>query len=79
MSYDIFISYRRERGAEVARTLQQALKARGYQVFFDYDSLRDGAFNQEILRAIDRASVVVLVLSAGALDCCTNDDDWVRM
>ena len=28
--YDVFISYRRETGANDARLLQQALKARGY-------------------------------------------------
>ena len=45
MAYDIFISYRRQNGSDDARLLQQALKARGYTVFFDYDSLRDGQFN----------------------------------
>ena len=43
-TFDVFISYRRETGADDARLLQQALKARGYNVFFDYDSLRDGKF-----------------------------------
>ena len=37
--YDVFISYHRATGADDARLLQQALKARGYNVFFDYDSL----------------------------------------
>ena len=34
MAYDVFISYRRETGVDDARLLQQALKARGYEVFF---------------------------------------------
>ena len=76
---DVFISYRRSTGADAARTLQQALKARGYRVFFDYDSIRDGAFDEEIYRAIDNAGAVVLLLSEGALDRCANEGDWVRL
>ncbi len=79
MAYDVFISYRRETGADDARLLQQALKARGYNVFFDYDSLRDGKFDEKIFEAIDEASVFVLMLTERALDRCVNADDWVRL
>ena len=34
-AFDVFISYRRETGADDARLLQQALRERGYNVFFD--------------------------------------------
>ena len=77
--YDVFISYRRETGANDARLLQQALKARGYTVFFDYDSLRDGKFDKKIFEAIDEAPVFVLMLTERALDRCVNEDDWVRI
>ena len=79
MAYDVFISYRRETGADDARLLQQALKARGYNVFFDYDSLRDGKFDEKIFEAIDEAPVFVLMLTERALDRCVNADDWVRV
>ena len=79
MAYDVFISYRRETGADDARLLQQALKARGYNVFFDYDSLRDGKFDEKIFEAIDEAPVFVLMLTERALDRCVNADDWVRL
>ena len=79
MAYDVFISYRRETGADDARLLQQALKARGYNVFFDYDSLRDGKFDEKIFEAIDEAPVFVLLLTERALDRCVNADDWVRL
>ena len=79
MAYDVFISYRRETGADDARLLQQALKARGFDVFFDYDSLRDGKFNQKIFEAIDEAPVFVLLLTARSLDRCAQEGDWVRM
>jgi hypothetical protein len=78
MPYDIFISYRRSTGANDARLLQQALKARGYEVFFDYDSLRDGQFDKRIFAAIDEAPVFVLMMTEGVLDQCAAEGDWVR-
>lgn len=78
-SYDIFISYRRKGGMGDARLLQQALKSRGYNVFFDYDSLRDGQFNEKIFDAIKTAPIFLLMLSKGALDNCVEKEDWVRM
>ena len=76
--YDVFISYRRSTGENDARLLQQALKARGYEVFFNYDSLRDGKFDEKIFEAIEEASVFILMLTEGALDGCANEEDWVR-
>ena len=40
--YDVFISYRRDGGAETAKHLRDVLTERGYRVFFDTDSLRSG-------------------------------------
>ena len=77
--YDIFISYRRVTGANDARLLEQALKARRFKVFFDYNSIRDGHFDERIYTAIEEAPVFILVLSAGALDTCVQEDDWVRI
>lgn len=77
-NYDIFISYRREGGREIARTIKLALEARGYSnIFFDYNSLRDGVFNEAILSAIQNCKDFILVLSDGAMDRCSNEDDWV--
>ena len=75
--YDVFISYRRQGGRDFARILQQALERRGYRCFFDYDSLRDGEFNSEIYASIHEAPNFILVLSEGALDRCSDPDDWV--
>lgn len=76
--YDIFISYRRDGGAQYARILQLMLSQRGYKVFLDYDELKDGVFGKKIKAAIQEAPVFMLVLSKNALDRCKNDDDWVR-
>lgn len=75
--YDIFISYRRDGGAQYARILQLMLIQRGYKVFLDYDELRDGTFSDRIIAAIKEASVFMPVLSAGSMARCVNEDDWV--
>ena len=79
MAYDVFISYRRATGVDDARLLQQALKARGYDVFFDYASLRDGRFNEKIFESIDSAPVFILMMTEHSLDRCAEEGDWVRM
>lgn len=76
-NYDIFISYRRDGGAQYARILQLMLIQRGYKVFLDYDELRDGTFSERIKAAIKVAPVFMPVLSAGSMARCVNEEDWV--
>lgn len=75
--YDIFISYRRDGGAQYARILQLMLAQRGFRVFLDYDELKDGLFNEKIKKAIASAPIFMIVLSKNAIDRCVNADDWV--
>ena len=77
--YDVFISYRRKTGANDARLLEQALKARMFKVFFDFNSIRDGRFDERIYAAIKEAPVFILIMSSGALDPCARQEDWVRI
>lgn len=76
--YDIFISYRRDGGAQYARILQLELEKRGYRVFLDYEELTDGVFGDNIKEAIREAPIFMMVLSAHYLDRCKNERDWVR-
>ena len=76
--YDIFISYRRDGGAQYARILQLELEKRGYRVFLDYEELTDGVFGDNIKEAIREAPIFMMVLSAHYLDRCKNEGDWVR-
>lgn len=76
--YDIFISYRRDGGAQYARILQLALQQRGYSVFLDYDELTDGIFSEHIKNALHATPVFMVILSKNALDRCINDKDWLR-
>ena len=75
--YDIFISYRRDGGAQYARILQLMLIQRGYKVFLDYDELKDGTFSDRIISAIKAAPIFMPVLSAGSMKRCANENDWV--
>ena len=74
----VFISYRRENGRDVARNIYERLSLLGFATFFDYDSMRNGKFNDQIYKAIDQADDFVLILSKNALDRCNNEGDWVR-
>lgn len=76
-NYDIFISYRREGGAQYARILQLMLIQRGYRVFLDYDEVKDGRFNDKIKEAIAEAPIFMIVLSKDSIDRCNEPEDWV--
>lgn len=78
MREQIFISYRREGGDVTAKLICEALKNRGYTVFYDYDSLKGGYFDDKIFKAIERCNDFVVVLPENSLDRCVNENDWVR-
>lgn len=74
----IFISYRRKGGIDTARWLHDQLKARGYNVFLDMESLRSGAFNTALYQQIKNSDVFLMVLTKDALNRCVWQNDWVR-
>lgn len=78
MKCDVFISYRRDGGDMTAMYLYQALKERGYDVFYDLEVLRAGKFNEALLEYIQSCQDFLLVLSPHALDRCSDEKDWVR-
>lgn len=78
MKYDIFISYRREGGFNMADSIYQRLINAGYSAFLDIEQLNSGKFNTKLLSVIEQCKDFILILPPGALDRCVNDDDWVR-
>lgn len=78
MKPQIFISYRRETGRSIARNISDRLTSKGYNVFFDYTSMRNGKFNEQIYDAIEEINDFILILSKDSMDRCVNTDDWVR-
>lgn len=79
MEYDIFISYKRKSLA-TANNLYYRLTTRGYSVFFDLEEMRRDNFDVQLLKHIDEAKDVFVLLEEGSLDACKNptwkEDDW---
>lgn len=78
MSYDVFISYRREGGLELARQLMQQLDRLGVSCFFDIEEINTGKFDETIYASIDNSRFFVFLATRGALDRCVQEGDWVR-
>lgn len=76
--FQIFISYRRDGGEFLAGRVSDKLSDMGYSVFYDIESMRSGAFNNQIYSAIDQCEDVLLVLPPNGLDRCADEGDWVR-
>lgn len=78
---DVFISYRRSNGSNLASLLKVHLQLHGYSVFLDVDGLKSGKFDVNILHSIQKAPNFVLVLTKSALDRCFDDHerkDWLH-
>lgn len=79
MGVQIFISYRRDGGREIARNIYERLSLKGYNTFFDYDSMRNGAFNTQIYKAIEQCSDFIIILTNNSLQRCNERGDWVLL
>lgn len=77
--FDIFISYRRDGGFEVADSIYQRLISSKYSVFLDIEQLNSGKFNTKLLNTIEGCKDFLLVLPPHALDRCNEENDWVRL
>ncbi|XP_049493881.1 NAD(+) hydrolase SARM1 [Panthera uncia] len=78
---DVFISYRRNSGSQLASLLKVHLQLHGFSVFIDVEKLEAGKFEDKLIQSVIGARNFVLVLSAGALDKCMQDHDckdWVH-
>jgi hypothetical protein len=78
MTYDIFISYRREGGFETAKLIAVKLSNAGYRVFLDVESMNSGKFNVQLHSVIEQCKDFVVVLPEGGLDSCRDETDWIR-
>ena len=78
---DVFISYRRSNGSQLASLLKVHLELRDYKVFLDVVGLEAGKFDNNLLQSIRSAKNFILVCTAGALERCKNDHeqkDWIH-
>uniref|UniRef100_A0A8C5SN10 NAD(+) hydrolase SARM1 n=1 Tax=Laticauda laticaudata TaxID=8630 RepID=A0A8C5SN10_LATLA len=78
---DVFISYRRRTGSQLASLLKVHLQLHGFSVFLDVEKLEAGKFEDKLTQSVMSARNFVLVLSVQALDRCKGDEackDWVH-
>lgn len=78
---DVFVSYRRSNGSQLASLLKVHLQLRGFSVFIDVERLEAGKFDNNLLNSIRQAKHFILVLTPAALDRCIEDEeckDWVH-
>jgi tetratricopeptide (TPR) repeat protein len=73
----VFISYRRT-NLPWALAVYQNLTHRGYDVFFDYESINSGDFEKIIIGNIRARAHFIVILTPSALERCVNADDWLR-
>lgn len=76
--YQIFISYRRDGGDDLAGRISDKLTGLGYRVFYDIESMHAGTFNTQIFSALEQCADVLLILPPNSLDRCADENDWVR-
>ncbi|KAK5645306.1 hypothetical protein RI129_006606 [Pyrocoelia pectoralis] len=80
-SLDVFVSYRRSNGSQLASLLKVHLQLRGFSVFIDVERLEAGKFDNNLLQSIQKAKHFLLVLTPNALERCIGDSDrkdWVH-
>ncbi|XP_037043747.1 NAD(+) hydrolase sarm1 isoform X4 [Bradysia coprophila] len=78
---DVFVSYRRSNGSQLASLLKVHLQLRGFSVFIDVERLEAGKFDNNLLQSIRQAKHFILVLTPRSLDRCIEDvegKDWVH-
>jgi hypothetical protein len=78
---DVFVSYRRSNGSQLASLLKVHLQLRGFSVFIDVERLEAGKFDNNLLQSIKQAKHFLLVLTPKALERCIEDHDckdWVH-
>lgn len=74
----VFICYRKTESVFFAKDIYNALKKRGYRVFFDDKSLQNGFFDSQIYDAIKNSKDFVLLLSNHTLDSYQSEGNWIR-
>lgn len=74
----VFISYRRDKGSQMARIVKSEIEKRNYTVFLDVDDIGAEQFDAKLLKEIESSQNFILILAPGSLDRCVEKDDWLR-
>ena len=78
MAHDVFISYRRDGGLDLAGRIKDHLVLAGYNPFYDVETMKSGRFDKQLYEKIDECKHFLLILPPKGLNRCRNNNDWVR-
>ncbi len=70
MRYDIFISYRRNGGSDIACKLKNSLSQNGYKVFLDINALGCGNVDTQLIDKINECKDFILIVDEHTFDRC---------
>src|SRR5271167_3550786 len=73
----VFISYRRDKGYELAHLVEAELGSRGVRTFMDVSEMDPGQFWPQIRAAIHSCRALVLICTNGSFEA--RGDDWVLL
>lgn len=79
--YDVFISYRRHGGAEMAELTKSELSKRGFRdarMFMDTRSLSSGNYMEGILKAIDASRNLVAIVTKDSFKDLSEESPWAK-
>jgi tetratricopeptide (TPR) repeat protein len=62
----------------MARAVYQSLTSKGYDVFFDYEGINSGDFEQIVLGNLRARAHFLVILTPSALERCSEPGDWLR-
>lgn len=74
----VFLCYRRNVSAFIARAVFQDLRQHGYDVFMDVESIDSGQFDTIILTQIAARTHFLVILTHGTLEGFQEPHDWLR-
>lgn len=80
-TYDVFISYRRQGGAEKAELTKGELSKRGFRearMFMDTRSLSSGNYMEGILKAIDASRNLVVIVTKDSFKDLSEESPWAK-
>lgn len=78
LSKTVFLSYRREPSRYLALAIFKELENRGYDVFWDIESIGAGKFDEIILKNIAARAHFVVLLTDNTLERCIERGDWLK-
>lgn len=78
VEYDVFLCYRRGKGAEIAQLIKERLENVGFRVFLDVEALREGDWLAALQRQISGCTDFIPIITEGFFDHCPESDDVVR-